>query len=417
MPPAPMELSIVMPCLNEAETLATCVDKALGVPRRRRGSTARSSSPTTAAPTARRQLAEAAGARVVARRRRKGYGAALIGGIAAARGTLRDHGRRRRQLRLLGARRRSSSSCAPATTSSWATASPGGIAAGRDARRCTATSATRCCRFIGRLFFRMRVGDFHCGLRGFRRDSILALDLRTTGMEFASEMVVKATLAGLDDRRGADHAAPRRPQPARRTCAPGATAGATCGSCCSTARAGCSSTRASLPSLVGGRSRGRPRRRPDHRRRCHLRRQHAGGQLVGAGASATRPCCSPCSPRPSPAGRGCCPRTCGSTGPGPGSPSRRRWPPPAWPCSSASSACSWPWSGGTSTRRTRESLRLVVPSTTVLVLGAQTGLASLLLSVLALPSPRPAASTAAEPELVTEPELVRSRSSWQEDVR
>jgi hypothetical protein len=50
--------------------------------------------------------------------------------------------------------------------------------------------------FIGRLFFRSQIGDFHCGLRGFRRDSVLALNLQATGMEFASEMVVKATLAG-----------------------------------------------------------------------------------------------------------------------------------------------------------------------------------------------------------------------------
>jgi hypothetical protein len=50
--------------------------------------------------------------------------------------------------------------------------------------------------FIGRLFFRTSVGDFHCGLRGFDRAAVLALDLRTTGMEFASELVVKAALAG-----------------------------------------------------------------------------------------------------------------------------------------------------------------------------------------------------------------------------
>jgi hypothetical protein len=49
--------------------------------------------------------------------------------------------------------------------------------------------------FIGRLFFRCDIGDFHCGLRGFRRDAARALDLRTTGMEFASEIVVKAALA------------------------------------------------------------------------------------------------------------------------------------------------------------------------------------------------------------------------------
>jgi hypothetical protein len=50
--------------------------------------------------------------------------------------------------------------------------------------------------FIGRLFFRSKIGDFHCGLRGFSRDSVMALNLQATGMEFASEMVVKATLAG-----------------------------------------------------------------------------------------------------------------------------------------------------------------------------------------------------------------------------
>jgi hypothetical protein len=49
--------------------------------------------------------------------------------------------------------------------------------------------------FIGRLFFPSVIGDFHCGLRGFRRDSAIALGLQATGMEFASEMVVKATLA------------------------------------------------------------------------------------------------------------------------------------------------------------------------------------------------------------------------------
>jgi hypothetical protein len=50
---------------------------------------------------------------------------------------------------------------------------------------------------VGRLVFSSPCGDFHCGLRGFRRDSVLGLRLQTTGMEFASEMVVKATLLGL----------------------------------------------------------------------------------------------------------------------------------------------------------------------------------------------------------------------------
>jgi hypothetical protein len=54
--------------------------------------------------------------------------------------------------------------------------------------------------FVGRLFFKSRAGDFHCGLRAFNRQRILDLDLHTGGMEFASEMVVRATLGGYDVR-------------------------------------------------------------------------------------------------------------------------------------------------------------------------------------------------------------------------
>ena len=50
--------------------------------------------------------------------------------------------------------------------------------------------------WTGRLFFHLEVGDFHCGLRGFNRERVSALNLRTTGMEFASEMVVRASLSG-----------------------------------------------------------------------------------------------------------------------------------------------------------------------------------------------------------------------------
>lgn len=51
---------------------------------------------------------------------------------------------------------------------------------------------------IARVFFKSRIGDFHCGLRGFRKQAILSLNLQTTGMEFASEMVVKASMRGLN---------------------------------------------------------------------------------------------------------------------------------------------------------------------------------------------------------------------------
>jgi hypothetical protein len=54
--------------------------------------------------------------------------------------------------------------------------------------------------FLGRRFFKAKVGDFHCGLRGFSREAVLALGLRSPGMEFASEMVVKAMLHRLDVR-------------------------------------------------------------------------------------------------------------------------------------------------------------------------------------------------------------------------
>lgn len=50
---------------------------------------------------------------------------------------------------------------------------------------------------IGRIFFRSQCGDFHCGIRGFSKSAVIKMDLRTTGMEFASEMIVKATLAGM----------------------------------------------------------------------------------------------------------------------------------------------------------------------------------------------------------------------------
>ena len=84
--------------------------------------------------------------------------------------------------------------------------------------------------WLGRLFFKSPIGDFHCGLRGFRTDAMRELGLSTTGMEFASEMVVEAALTGCGIDRGADHARPDG-RPGRPTCAAGATAGVTCASC------------------------------------------------------------------------------------------------------------------------------------------------------------------------------------------
>src|SRR5918994_423648 len=132
------ELSVVLPCLNEAETLATCITKARGsmealgvdgeIVVADNGSTDGSE-----------RIATSLGARVVPVPER-GYGAAPA------------------LHRYLGN-----------PVLSW----------------------------VGRLFFKVPINDFHCGMRGFARDRILGLGLTTTGMEFASEMVVRAAIGGL----------------------------------------------------------------------------------------------------------------------------------------------------------------------------------------------------------------------------
>ena len=188
------ELTILMPCLNEAETLATCIGKARSFLDRTgisgeiviadNGSTDNS-----------RQIAEDLGARVVPVSQR-GYGAALGGGIHAARGRFvimgdADDSYDFAQLDTFVAALRDGADLVMGNRFK------GGIAPGAMPwlHRYIGNPLLSA---IGRLFFRTRIGDFHCGLRGFSRAAILALNLRTTGMEFASEMVVKATLAHLD---------------------------------------------------------------------------------------------------------------------------------------------------------------------------------------------------------------------------
>jgi glycosyltransferase involved in cell wall biosynthesis len=186
-----VELTVVMPCLNEAETVATCVRKAVqfiadsGVS----GEVVVADNGST---DGSRQLAADAGARVVPIPER-GYGNALMGGIIAARGEYVIMGDaddsydftnlmpfieelRKGYDLVMGNRFK------------------GGIAPGAmpPLHRYLGNPALS---FVGRLFFPSAIGDFHCGLRGFRRDSAIALGLQATGMEFASEMVVKATLA------------------------------------------------------------------------------------------------------------------------------------------------------------------------------------------------------------------------------
>ncbi|MBI5826976.1 MAG: glycosyltransferase family 2 protein [Deltaproteobacteria bacterium] len=188
-----VELSVVIPCLNEAETLAVCVDKARSFFEANNisGEVIVADNGSTDGSQA---IARAHGARVVNVAAR-GYGAALLGGIKAARGRYvimgdADDSYDFSELDQFINKLREGYDLVMGNRFK------GGIKPGAMPvlhRYLGNPVLTR----IGRLFFRSPVGDFHCGLRGFKKRAIESLDLRTTGMEFASEMVVKATLHRL----------------------------------------------------------------------------------------------------------------------------------------------------------------------------------------------------------------------------
>lgn len=185
-----MELSVVMPCLNEAETVATCVRKAVGC-LEENGIEGEVIIADNGSTDGSQKLATDAGARVVPIED-KGYGNALLGGIRAARGEyviMGDADDSYDFTALMPFVEKLREGYDLVMGNRFA----GGIAPGAmpPLHRYLGNPVLS---FIGRLFFRSQAGDFHCGLRGFRRDSALALDLQSTGMEFASEMVVKATL-------------------------------------------------------------------------------------------------------------------------------------------------------------------------------------------------------------------------------
>ncbi len=188
-----MELTILMPCLNEAETVGTCVDKALGF-LRRAGVDGEVLVADNGSTDGSQAIAAARGARVVPVAER-GYGAALIGGIAAARGRyiiMGDADDSYDFSRLDGFLNELRNGADLVMGNRF----QGGIQPGA-MPRLHHWLGNPLLSFIGRLFFKIRVHDFHCGLRGFNAQAIRALDLRTTGMEFASEMVVRAALEKL----------------------------------------------------------------------------------------------------------------------------------------------------------------------------------------------------------------------------
>jgi hypothetical protein len=189
-----VELTIVMPCLNEARTLGACIEQAQAMLQRSgiKGEVVIGDNGST---DGSQEIATRLGARVVDVPER-GYGAALLGGIAAARGRFvlmgdsdmsYDFGHAPRfveKLReghdlVMGNRFK------------------GGIEPGAMPflhKYLGNPVLTK----LGQLFFEAReIGDFHCGLRAFQKSAIDALKLTCTGMEFASEMVVKAKLNGL----------------------------------------------------------------------------------------------------------------------------------------------------------------------------------------------------------------------------
>ena len=187
-----VELTILMPCLNEAETVARCVSKACSFIERYgiEGEVLVADNGSTDGSP---ELARAAGARVVPIPR-KGYGSALLGGIEAARGRFvimadADDSYDFSQLDQFVEKLRSGSLIVIGNRFR------GGIRPGAmpALHRYLGNPVLS---FVGRLFFASRVSDFHCGLRGVERASALKLGLRAPGMEFASEMIVKATLAG-----------------------------------------------------------------------------------------------------------------------------------------------------------------------------------------------------------------------------
>ncbi len=188
-----IELSIVMPCLDEAETLGVCIDKAKSFLWRTgiAGEVVIADNGSTDGSQA---IARAREARVVDVESR-GYGAALIAGIRAARGRFvimgdSDNSYDFANLDLFVDKLRAGYDVVMGNRFR------GGIAASA-MPKLHRYLGNPVLSFVGRLFFRSPIGDFHCGLRGFSREAILALNLDAPGMEFASEMVVKATLAEL----------------------------------------------------------------------------------------------------------------------------------------------------------------------------------------------------------------------------
>jgi glycosyltransferase involved in cell wall biosynthesis len=188
-----MQLTILMPCLNEAETLALCIKKA-NAWISTSGIKAEVVVADNGSTDGSQAIAESLGARVVPVSQR-GYGSALFHGSMAAKG----------EWIIMGD---------SDDSYDFSNLSPfveklregfdlvmgnrflGGIGPGAMPWK-NRYIGNPVLTWVGRLLFRCPAKDFHCGLRGYSKDAFLRMDLRTTGMEFASEMVIKANLFGM----------------------------------------------------------------------------------------------------------------------------------------------------------------------------------------------------------------------------
>jgi glycosyltransferase involved in cell wall biosynthesis len=187
------EVSVVIPCLNESRTLPACIEQ-IQATFAAHGICGEIIVADNGSNDGSQAIAERLGARVVLVSRR-GYGSALMGGIDAASGKFvimgdsdcsYDFGHIPRFLDKLRA----------GNELVMGNRFRGGIKPGA-MKALHKYLGNPVLTGIGRLFFKAPCGDFHCGLRGFTKDAYKRMGLRTTGMEFASEMVVKAALFNM----------------------------------------------------------------------------------------------------------------------------------------------------------------------------------------------------------------------------
>ena len=191
--PGEIELSIIMPCLNEAETLETCIRKAQAYLHRSgvRGEVLIGDNGST---DGSQEIATRCGARVVAIPLR-GYGAALYGATQAARGKyciMGDSDDSYDFTNLDGFLEKLRAGYDLVMGNRFAGEIKPGAMPWKNRYIGNPILST-----IGKTLFSSPMGDFHCGIRGYSKAAFQRMDLRTTGMEYASEMVIKATILKL----------------------------------------------------------------------------------------------------------------------------------------------------------------------------------------------------------------------------